>query len=204
MAPPEVEQLVIALADDGLTDYLLDSDVVEHLVDWAHGELGVSKPALRAFFKLLAPHLLKQTQSLGGTMVGRGLDATAKVLVGIEGYRRLTEWIRSLRGRLDKRVDEARLLDDLIAGIRPSRSVAEASTLSREFRASWTMIAGIEQAVGQAYDVLAQLANPQPPLDLPLIGDNESTRFLYGAQRVPFTGRQDHLQAVGDFLVDRI
>ena len=35
-------------------------------------------------------------------MVGRGLDATAKVLVGIEGYRRLTEWIRSLRGRLDK------------------------------------------------------------------------------------------------------
>ena len=57
-----VEELVVALADDKLLDYLLDSDAVEQIVDWAHEDLGIAKPLLRTFFKLLAPHLLRQAE----------------------------------------------------------------------------------------------------------------------------------------------
>ena len=83
---------------------------------------------------------------------------------------------------------------DLRAGLRQLQTIAELRDA----------LGGIEAAIQAEHqelkDYLSEALNPQPPLHIPIIVDDEKARFVFRAQRVPFAGRARELAALRRFL----
>jgi hypothetical protein len=202
--PPEIEHLVDALVDGKLAKYLLDSDTASRLIKEIAAETGLSRAAVRIAVKLLAPLLVRKAETAAGRFGGRLVARSADLLAHLPGYALIAGQLMFLRARLDADVAQRAQLDAILAGERPAADLEDAKGLSQELRLGLRQLRDMQEMrafLGDWFDRVFDLLNPQPPLTLNLLPrDDTTSRLKFGAQRVPFLGREAELARVRAFL----
>jgi len=201
--PPEIEQLVDALVDGKLAGYLLDSATANALIKDIASETGLPRVAVRIAFKLLAPLIVNKAEASAGWFRRRLLNRSVDTLARLPGYSLIAGKLLVLRAKLDRDIERRQQLDDILAGARPPTDIEHAEGLTQEIRFGLRHLAelGAMQAhIDARFDELLARLNPQPPLTVKLLERSEANRLRFGAQRVPFIGRQAELERLGEFL----
>ena len=202
-APPQVEQLVDALIDGKLAWYLLDTDTANELIKEIAEETRLPRAAVRIAFKLLAPLLIKKGRDAGGWFGHKLIGRSTGLLVKLPGYELVAGKLLSLHAKLDADVTRRRQLDAILAGERPASDLKHAEGLSKDLRLGLRELAELEEMrayIGDQFDRLFDILNPQPPLILKLLERTEINRLKFGARRVPFFGRRAEMERLCDFL----
>ena len=200
---PHVEQVIGALIDGKLAKYLLDTDTAHELIKEIAEETGLPRAAVRIAFKLLAPLLIEQGQVAGGWFGRKLIGRSAGLLVNLPGYELVAGRLLSLHAKLDADVTRRRQLDAILAGERPASDLEHAEGLSKDLRLGLRELAELEVMrayIGDQFDRLFEVLNPQPPLILKLLERTEINRLKFGARRVPFIGRRAEMERLCEFL----
>lgn len=206
--PKKIEPmaLVEALADDGLAEYLLDTDSVNELIKWIHDETGIPKTYLTPAFKILGPLMVKAGQKAATWGAGKVSDRAQKALMHLPFYDLIAGFLTGLKQRLSDKASDKKLLDDIIAGRRPPSAAEYGKGLSSDLQLHLKTLASIDELkedVLKRLDEVISLSRPQPPLRLTTLdpeADAGRMRLHYQAQRVPFVGRQDEKQQLNEWL----
>ena len=216
--PPSELQELIALCTAETFNFLCEPDKAEWLVGEIVSELPLpphaARPLARYAVKLLAQAADAQAMAGAGWVARKAAQLAVALLQRLPYSDKLC---RAIAGRLRK------LNSDVLARHEAERAIAEAGykvdpelaqRLSLDLRADLRQlemieelrdqVSGIEAALGAEHqdlkDYLNESLNPQPPLHMPLIVDDEQARFVFRARRVPFVGRARELLALRRLL----
>jgi hypothetical protein len=200
---PDVEQLVHALVDGKLAEYLLNTDTANSIIKEIAEESGVPRGAVRIAFKLLAPMLVSRAQAGVGWFGRRLLANNRELIAKLPGYSLIAEKLLALRARLDADITRREQLNAILAGERPPSDIEHAKGLSQELRVGLLQLGRIEELrvhIDDRFDQILERLNPQPPLDPKLLERNAANRLRFEARRVRFLGRTAELEQLRAFL----
>jgi len=199
----DLDSAVVRWGGFGLARYLEDVDLAAELVDWLHRETGVNKGALKLAMKLLSPAVSATARRATGWLSDRAKERVVAALTKLPFYDRLAGALDRVTVRLDENLAAKREVEEILAGRRPPHDTAFANALTLDLQAQVSTLQRLDDVSGQIADGFANietLLTPQPVLTLRLFAPNEGLRFFYGAQRVPFVGRDDELARLAEFL----
>ena len=217
--PPSELQELIALCTAETFNFLCEPDKAEWLVGEIVSELPLpphaARPLARYAVKLLAQAADAQAMAGAGWVARKAAQLAVALLQRLPYSDKLC---RAIAGRLRK------LNSDVLARHEAERAIAEAGykvdpelaqRLSLDLRADLRQlemieelrdqVSGIEAALGAEHqdlkDYLNESLNPQPPLHMPLIVDDEQARFVFRAP--PRAVRGSRPRAVGPAAIAR-
>lgn len=223
--PPGPLQELIAVCTTETFTYLCDPAKA----DWLVGQIAsvlplpphAARPLATYALKLLAQAVDAQATAGAGWLARKAgrlavvvlqnlpysdaiCAAVAKLLSRLNGDAQARDAAERAIAARGHEVDPAlagRLSLDLRAGLRQLQDMAELRDRFAELREGFD---SIEDAILAGHqdlkDYLSDALNPQPPLHLPIVKDDEQARFVFRAQRVPFFGRATELAALRGFL----
>ncbi|MCH7937120.1 MAG: hypothetical protein IH994_08540 [Proteobacteria bacterium] len=201
--PSDLERGITTWADKGLAKYLEDSDLAAELVDWLHEETNLSKALLRLAVKILAT-LVSTVARKGGSWLGKiAAQRLETALESLPFYEKIIVALDKLTANLDRELAGKQEVKDILAGRRPPHDTEYAKTLTLELQMQIRQLQGLDELSNQVADgflSIEGLLNPQPPLQLRMITETSENRFYFGAQKVPFVGRDDEISEVTGFL----
>jgi hypothetical protein len=198
--------------------FLLEPDKAEWLVEQIVSEIplppNAARPLAQYVVRRIAEAADAQLKAHSARVVRTGAQLAVAILCRIPQANKICEAIAK-RLRM--------LKADALAIEEAERAIAErgykvdpdaARRLTLDVRAGLRQLQEITELRQDLHGVIEQIANaqqnlclhvsdtlnPQPPLFLPILVDDEQARFVFGARRVPFIGRSYEWTALNEFL----
>lgn len=198
----EIEQLILDLADRGLTRYFEDAEFADALVGWLHSETGRPKALLRLGVKLLGQAVSAVSRKSVAWIATRSGRKVVAGVAEIGPLRDLVSWVRQFVARFDEELRAKQEFRSFLTGAAaPGPELIKSLTL--DLQAHVRELEGIESLQSQIADLRAQLSDrltPQPALYLRLVPNTYENRFLYAARAQEFVGREAALSTLSEFL----
>ncbi len=204
----DIDEIAVAALDAGLVKFITDSDLSKRLVADALPNQPVKQALARYLLRLLAPIVAEKAKKGGEWLGGKALKRLGALIAKIPGVRGLLEAIKAKLDTL-KTVDEAQeQFKEILLGRRPVHDHEDAKALTLDLQADLKLLSDLEGLSDQIEALRVEIAdrlNPQPVLTVDFRDPSlEGGRFHYAAQRVPFIGRAQELERLGDFLYQPI
>jgi len=204
--PIDPQEVVDCLIKDDLIKYISDSDVVEQIIQWIHEETNIRKIFIRTGLKLFSLLLIRCLRATGDTLVDNTAEKLKHLLKRLPFYNKIANLLMKLSSHLKDKIEDRKIVDDILSGKRPPNDKEYGKTLSQDLRVSLKNLEKIEDfrdSVESTLDNIIDLLTPQPPLLLNIFERTEENRLNFRVQRIPFTGRQKELEFLQIFLDDK-